>query len=254
LELPSPISDYSSLGEEEDFFDQEPLINPWVIPTAFNSDPISPTPLWSNTAAGTSLTMKNHNSISSPESSRSNSPEYVSHEDIKTKKPAPKQEGRKHPSKDCRAKSTSKSSSHKSHNMIEKRYRNNLNNKIMALRDCVPSLRKNKDGEDDDTSESGTCRRWNKVRDALSLIPFQRPFFDHKLTKMTYRAKFLKKLSIILQNWRSRRGNFRTILRGFKLMVVSAAIFMLMEYGGKKWRERTSSLNLILKIKFNVIK
>jgi hypothetical protein len=175
LELPSPISNYSSLGEE-DYLDQEPLINPWVIPTAFNSDPISPTPSWSTTLGGTSLALKKSaNSTSSSESSRSNSPEYFSHDDIEIK-PAPRRGGRKHLSKDFLAKSTSKSGSHKSHNMIEKRYRNNLNNKIMSLRDCVPSLRKNKDGEDGDTGESGTSRKWNKVRDAFSLILYQRLF------------------------------------------------------------------------------
>lgn len=57
------------------------------------------------------------------------------------------------------------------HNMIEKRYRTNLNDKIMALRDSVPSLRvmtKNARGSDGST----------EVEDLEGLIP------AHKLNKV----------------------------------------------------------------------
>ncbi|OBT87539.1 hypothetical protein VE02_03748 [Pseudogymnoascus sp. 03VT05] len=62
------------------------------------------------------------------------------------------------------------------HNMIEKRYRTNLNDKIMALRDSVPSLRvmtKNARGSDGST----------EVEDLEGLIP------AHKLNKATVLSK-----------------------------------------------------------------
>ncbi|KAF2156485.1 hypothetical protein K461DRAFT_275596 [Myriangium duriaei CBS 260.36] len=60
-----------------------------------------------------------------------------------------------------------------SHNVIEKRYRNNLNDKILELRDSVPSLRvTSKQGGDEDESE-----------DLEGLTP------AHKLNKSTIMAK-----------------------------------------------------------------
>lgn len=56
------------------------------------------------------------------------------------------------------------------HNMIEKRYRTNLNDKIAALRDSVPSLRvmvkKNSRGEDIEEDLQGLtpAHKLNKVR------------------------------------------------------------------------------------------
>ncbi|RDW62054.1 hypothetical protein BP6252_11487 [Coleophoma cylindrospora] len=65
------------------------------------------------------------------------------------------------------------------HNMIEKRYRTNLNDKIAALRDSVPSLRvmvkKNSRGEDDDVDDG--------EEDLQGLTP------AHKLNKATVLAK-----------------------------------------------------------------
>lgn len=62
------------------------------------------------------------------------------------------------------------------HNMIEKRYRTNLNDKIAALRDSVPSLRvmvkKNSKGEDEDLDDG--------EEDLQGLTP------AHKLNKVSY--------------------------------------------------------------------
>lgn len=66
-----------------------------------------------------------------------------------------------------------------SHNMIEKRYRNNLNDKIAELRDSVPSLRvvgkhgsaggDDEDGEEEEDLDGLTpAHRLNKVK-TLSL-------------------------------------------------------------------------------------
>lgn len=58
------------------------------------------------------------------------------------------------------------------HNMIEKRYRTNLNDKIAALRDCVPSLRvagkKSARGEDvqEDLQGLTPAHKLNKVCDS----------------------------------------------------------------------------------------
>jgi hypothetical protein len=62
------------------------------------------------------------------------------------------------------------------HNMIEKRYRTNLNDKIAALRDVVPSLRvtnKNSKGEEvlqEDLQGLTPAHKLNKVRDACTLF------------------------------------------------------------------------------------
>jgi hypothetical protein len=60
-----------------------------------------------------------------------------------------------------------------SHNLIEKRYRNNLNSKINALRDSIPSLcstAKEEEGEDAMDSDSGEMRKapkCNKVNKSI---------------------------------------------------------------------------------------
>lgn len=65
------------------------------------------------------------------------------------------------------------------HNMIEKRYRTNLNDKIAALRDSVPSLRviaKNSRGEDFEEDLQGLtpAHKLNKVMNlACSLVPYK---------------------------------------------------------------------------------
>lgn len=64
------------------------------------------------------------------------------------------------------------------HNMIEKRYRTNLNDKILALRDSVPSLRvitKNARGSDGST----------EVEDLEGLIP------AHKLNKVSEESRLI---------------------------------------------------------------
>lgn len=69
----------------------------------------------------------------SPSDSSSNS----SHAETKRSPPTPR--SRKSPSK-SQAKPASRSKGKSSHNLIEKRYRNNLNSKIQILRDCIPAL------------------------------------------------------------------------------------------------------------------
>ncbi|OGE54582.1 hypothetical protein PENARI_c006G08448 [Penicillium arizonense] len=54
----------------------------------------------------------------------------------------------------------------RAHNVIEKRYRANLNDKIAELRDSVPSLRTNKTGgsaDDDDEAEANSASKLNKA-------------------------------------------------------------------------------------------
>jgi hypothetical protein len=63
-----------------------------------------------------------------------------------------------------------------SHNMIEKRYRNNLNDKIAELRDSVPSLRVMSKHEDEDEEMNGE-------EDLQGLTP------AHKLNKATILSK-----------------------------------------------------------------
>ena len=49
------------------------------------------------------------------------------------------------------------------HNLIEKKYRSNLNEKMMALRDTIPSLRTVVEKGTDDTDSQEPGRRLNKV-------------------------------------------------------------------------------------------
>jgi hypothetical protein len=55
------------------------------------------------------------------------------------------------------------------HNIIEKRYRNNLNNKINVLRDSVPNL-----CSEGDSAESCEPKKLNKVRDVPGPLLFFR--------------------------------------------------------------------------------
>ena len=63
-----------------------------------------------------------------------------------------------------------------SHNMIEKRYRTNLNDKIAVLRDCVPSLRVM-------TRSGGEVEEYDDAEDLEGLTP------AHKLNKATILSK-----------------------------------------------------------------
>jgi hypothetical protein len=99
------------------------------------------------------------------------------HSSDSTSSPEPEREReaptQKRPQKQQSAKSKTKTLSPKhqtAHNIIEKRYRNNINNKIAALRDSVPSLRvaakKNngdRDGEESDFDGQNQPQKLNKV-------------------------------------------------------------------------------------------
>jgi hypothetical protein len=170
FDLPSPISDFPSLGVE-DLFDEKLLLNLWAVPTAFNNNTINPTASGTNPSGENSHTGKIHDwASSSSASSESSSPRAIE-DDIEKKKPIKRV--RKHPSEDCRAKSPG-SIGHKPHNLIEKKYRNNLNSKIMCLRDSIQNrhpMNENKDGGnalDSDAGESKKVPKWSKVRAVFS--------------------------------------------------------------------------------------
>lgn len=60
----------------------------------------------------------------------------------------------------------------RSHNAIEKRYRTNLNHKIAALRDAVPSLRKLRAAAADDVDGPGLAHKLNKATVLSSTIEY----------------------------------------------------------------------------------
>jgi hypothetical protein len=111
-------------------------------------------------------------SASSPGTEQSNNgrkrktTSYAS-EDEDERSPQPTTNGRQKPVKKT------------AHNMIEKRYRTNLNDKIAALRDSVPSLRiiakKNAKGEDikDDLDGLTPAHKLNKVSRAHNYSPLR---------------------------------------------------------------------------------
>ncbi|PVH68297.1 hypothetical protein DL98DRAFT_522848 [Cadophora sp. DSE1049] len=155
--LPSPISDASPL-DAEDRFDQKSFIEPWLNPTAFKKNG-TPTPA----APCNSPTLSTANLASPPSSSESNSPWNVNRdvELKKSKSPVSLRTGKKNQlSETSRGKSSSPigKGQKNSHNLIEKRYRNNLNSKINALRDSIPSLcSTSKEEEGEDAIDSDCC-------------------------------------------------------------------------------------------------
>ncbi|KAL5330678.1 hypothetical protein ACEPPN_000197 [Leptodophora sp. 'Broadleaf-Isolate-01'] len=168
--LPSPISDASHLNAE-DLFDQKSFIEPWLIPTAFENSTATPAALCN------SPTLSAPSLASSPSSSESNSPWDVDR-DVEPKKSkstiSPRTVKKNQISEISRGKSASPigKGQKRSHNLIEKRYRNNLNSKINTLRDSIPSLRstaKEEEGEDAMDSDSGEMRKAQKCNKGIIL-------------------------------------------------------------------------------------
>jgi len=162
--LPSPISDSSSLSAE-DAFDQKSLIDLWAVPTPFENDTNTLTASCNSPSGEDFPGIMIPGLASSPSSSESNSPRDVEH-DMRIKGPTPR--ARKHQSGNSRAKSPCLKPQN-AHNLIEKRYRNNLNCKINTLRDSIPSLRSAKkeneeseDGMDSNAVESRKTQKCNK--------------------------------------------------------------------------------------------
>ncbi|RDL32397.1 Uncharacterized protein BP5553_08853 [Venustampulla echinocandica] len=171
--LPSPISDVSHTPEDR--LDQKSFIDPWLIPTAFENNNNTTTPA----APRNSPILSPPSLASSPSSSESNSPWDVDR-DVETKRSKPTAairtgEGRSQSSETSRGKSASPigKRQNSSHNLIEKRYRNNLNSKINALRDSIPSLRfagkEEEEGEDAMDSDAGERRKAQKCNKGIIL-------------------------------------------------------------------------------------
>jgi hypothetical protein len=147
FELPSPILSSFSLSNA-DPFDQKPLLDLWV-PTAIET-----------TMAATSPS-----ETSSPTSSTSNSSRaQPKRSPARTRKPQPRSENSS-PKASC-------GKGKNSHNLIEKRYRNNINSKIQTLRDCIPSFRsKNEDESEDGESEGKVkCNKGIILEKAIQYI------------------------------------------------------------------------------------
>ncbi|KAE9366443.1 hypothetical protein N431DRAFT_430509 [Stipitochalara longipes BDJ] len=149
--LPSPISETSSLSFE-DRFDQKSFIDPWALPLTFENPIDLAAP--HNSPFGDHLATPSL--ASSPESSEVTSPCDIKHESKKpttrTRKPRAKPR-----TAVCKAQTA--------HNLIEKRYRNNLNTKIATLRDAIPRLRSvdvKAEDMDDDTTEQRMPLKCNK--------------------------------------------------------------------------------------------
>jgi len=176
--MPSPISDSSSLSGVEDNFDQIPVVDPWVIPTALENNANTPTAAYNSPfEEDFSATTMIPNFASSPASSSSNSSWEPEQPDVKAKTTtmrARKQKQQQRSEKDSRAKPESPQclKRQNSHNLIEKRYRNNLNTKINTLRDCIPSLRSptiKEDEEAEDGMDSDTGKQAQKCNKGIIL-------------------------------------------------------------------------------------
>jgi len=152
--LPSPISDSSSLSGGDDAFDQKPIIDHWVIPTALENASTLSVPC-NSPFEEDFPTIKESPSFASSSGSSPSSPaaweaEQPEREIKTTTKRARKQ---KRSEKDSTPPCLKRQNSH---NLIEKRYRNNLNTKINSLRDSIPSLcSATKEDEDMDSDCEG---------------------------------------------------------------------------------------------------
>lgn len=117
------------------------------------------------------------------------------------------------------------------HNMIEKRYRNNLNDKIAALRDSVPALRvmvHRQEGQGDNGSEGDEaeedgfgmppCKAEEGSEDLGGLAP------AHKLNKATILGKateYIVHLERRNQNLAKENAALRGRVEGFEMLVMS---------------------------------
>jgi len=194
--LPSPISDYSQ--SEEASFDPSQFISPWDISTPLSKNTINTAPSaetlellakafpYSASTASTSMPSTPSSSSYSPKSSNN---------DFRAKKST--KQTRKSQSEKSQAKSPIHKTQ-KAHNLIEKRYRNNLNEKINALRDCIPTLRsvkkesdQDEDMEDDDAGDSKPkCNKGVILGKAISYIAELEKQVE-KLTKENTRLQFV---------------------------------------------------------------
>jgi len=100
----------------------------------------------------------------SPSSSRaSRSPTSSPTPELEVDSP-PQKKSKHHPQRVSKPKGKPcLSKNQREHNIIEKRYRNNLNSKITTLRDCVPCLRNAKDGAEGALGEEIVPQKINKA-------------------------------------------------------------------------------------------
>jgi len=194
--LPSPISDYSQT--EETSFEPSQFISPWD-----TSAPVTPLSNNINNTTPSTETLKllaqafpnSASTPGTPGSSSSSSSSYSPKSSISN--PSSKK-----PTKATRKKSekSAKLPIHKmqkAHNLIEKRYRNNLNEKIGALRDCIPSLKsvkKESDQDEDMECEDGEskpkCNKGVILGKAIAYIAELEKQVE-KLTKENARLNFV---------------------------------------------------------------
>lgn len=115
------------------------------------------------------------------------------------------------------------------HNMIEKRYRNNLNDKIAALRDSVPALRvmvHRLEHADDDVNNSGNIMDEIKAEAGLDVeddLGGVAP--AHKLNKATILSKATEYIAHLERKNRSlakENSALRNRVEGFEMLVMSS--------------------------------
>lgn len=114
------------------------------------------------------------------------------------------------------------------HNMIEKRYRTNLNDKIAALRDSVPALRvmvhrlehaeQNPNSNDDIMDEIKAEAGLDPEDDLGGLTP------AHKLNKATILSKATEYIALLERKNRAlakENTSLRNRVEGFEMLVMS---------------------------------
>jgi hypothetical protein len=170
LTLPSPVSDFSSMNMD-DLLDLEPRDDPWDILDGsqyHHNDPL--TPVTSPSKQNSSIDVVDLSPLDGVLDLDSIPQVKVEKMSKSLTEKARKQDSKKLRGKYARAKRQNE------HNLIEKRYRNNLNSKINTLRNNIPCLSTTKDkecgndGMESDDSESARFQKCNKV--CLHLCPW----------------------------------------------------------------------------------
>jgi hypothetical protein len=229
IDLTLPSADGVFLGRE-DLYDSRALFQtptaPSTRPQPAAVDQVAPAATTSTTkpASSSSSTSQRTSLAKRSLRKRKSSPEGEEDQVSQCSSGSPPPALRRRPFKDVVPTQPTIGPKKTTHNMIEKRYRNNLNDKIAALRDSVPALRvmvhrleASHEGEEGD--EGGMSFGISPERDELGGITPA-----HKLNKATILGKateYILHLERRNQNLAKENAALKSRVEGFEMLVMS---------------------------------